>query len=173
VPKREGNIVRELPITEGFNVLDDNFLRCSQEHIVKVFNMLKKQKEPIRFTGGFEAAALTDFHIELLHTIKLEQIFFAYDTADDFEPLLRAARMLYETSFTEHQLRVYCLVGYIGDTINQAEKRLNDCVQLGFAPMAMLYERHQQTKDWRSFQRLWARPKVIFARCKALKKKIF
>jgi hypothetical protein len=171
VPKREGNIVRELPITEGFIVLDDNLLRCSREHIVRVFDMLKKQKDLIRFTGGFEAVALTDFHIDLLHTIKLDSVFFAYDTPDDFEPLLHAAKKLQKTSFSIHQLRVYCLVGYNGDTIEKAEKRLNDCVRLGFAPMAMLYCRNQQTKDWCNFQRLWARPKVIFARCKTLKEK--
>jgi hypothetical protein len=173
VPKREGNIVRELPITEGFIVLDDNLLRCSQEHIVKVFNMLKKQKNLIRFTGGFEAAALTDWHIELLHTIKLDSVFFAYDTPDDFEPLLHVAKKLQKTSFSIHQLRVYCLVGYNGDTIEKAEKRLNDCICLGFAPMAMLYNRPSQSKEWCNFQRSWARPRAIFARCKVLKEKIF
>jgi hypothetical protein len=44
--KREGNIVKELPITEGYNILDDNLLRCSEKHVKKVFEMLKKQKEP-------------------------------------------------------------------------------------------------------------------------------
>lgn len=43
VPKREGDI-RELPITEGYNVLDDNLLACSEEHIRKVFAMLKRQR---------------------------------------------------------------------------------------------------------------------------------
>ena len=36
--KREGSI-RELPITEGFNILDDNLLACSDEHIKSVFKM--------------------------------------------------------------------------------------------------------------------------------------
>ena len=44
VPKREGDI-RELPITEGWNVLDDNLLACSDEHIRGVFAMLARQKK--------------------------------------------------------------------------------------------------------------------------------
>ena len=36
VPKREGAL-RELPIEDGHNVLDDNLLACSDEHIKAVF----------------------------------------------------------------------------------------------------------------------------------------
>jgi len=49
--KREGE-VRELSITEGWNILDDNLLACSDGHIKKVFAMLEKQKEAAHFTGG-------------------------------------------------------------------------------------------------------------------------
>ncbi len=60
VPRREGTI-RELPITEGHNLLDSNILACSDEHIKAVFAMLaegkKKYRKPVEFTGGLEAAA--------------------------------------------------------------------------------------------------------------------
>jgi radical SAM superfamily enzyme YgiQ (UPF0313 family) len=59
VPKREGGVIRELEIKDGNNILDDNLLACSEDHIRKVFDMLKKQKygRPF-FTGGLEAARL-------------------------------------------------------------------------------------------------------------------
>lgn len=41
VPKRDGPL-RELPIHEGCNVLDDNLLACSENHIRAVFTMLAK-----------------------------------------------------------------------------------------------------------------------------------
>jgi hypothetical protein len=56
--KREGNI-RELTITEGWNILDDNLLACSEDHIQKVFDMLKRQSQRPRFTGGLEAKLMT------------------------------------------------------------------------------------------------------------------
>ena len=40
---REGNL-RELPITSGHIVLDDNLLACSEKHIRSVFDMLKLKK---------------------------------------------------------------------------------------------------------------------------------
>ena len=55
--KREGG-VRELPICDGWNVLDDNLIACSDGHVKKVFAMLKRQKEQPRFTGGIEALSL-------------------------------------------------------------------------------------------------------------------
>jgi hypothetical protein len=166
--RREGNIVRELPITEGCNILDDNFLRCSEKHIRSVFAMLKEQKEPIRFTGGLEAKVLQDWHIDLLEQIKLDLMYFAYDTLDDFEPLKRASKMLRETNFSMRSLRVYCLVGYPNDTFELAEKRLQDCVKLGFVPMAMLFNKSEHNKEWHKFQREWARPKILFFKVKQI-----
>ena len=57
--KREGDI-RELPITEGWNVLDNNLLACSPDHIYRVFEMLSRQTRRAVFTGGLEAARITD-----------------------------------------------------------------------------------------------------------------
>ena len=51
VPKREGAL-RELPINDGWNILDDNLLACSENHIRAVFEMLKRQKHKPEFTGG-------------------------------------------------------------------------------------------------------------------------
>jgi hypothetical protein len=62
--KREGETLRELPVTDGWNVLDDNLLRCSETHIKDVFTMLARQGKQPFFTGGLEAAALKPWHVE-------------------------------------------------------------------------------------------------------------
>jgi len=54
VPVREGGL-RELPIVDGNNILDDNLLACSEDHIRAVFTMLERQKERPLLTGGLEA----------------------------------------------------------------------------------------------------------------------
>lgn len=41
VPEREGKI-REIPIENGWNLLDNNLLQCSEVHIRSVFAMLKQ-----------------------------------------------------------------------------------------------------------------------------------
>ncbi len=51
VPKREGGRLRELPVTDGWIITDDNFLACSAKHIDQVFAMLKRQPHRPQFTG--------------------------------------------------------------------------------------------------------------------------
>lgn len=166
--KREGQETRELPITEGWNVLDDNLLACSDDHIKAVFDMLKKQKiRKAQFTGGLEAAKLKPWHVESLREIKPKQIFFAYDTPDDLEPLQVAGKMLIDGGFTtaSHTLRCYVLCGYKGDTIEKAEKRMKQVLLAGFTPMAMLWRDNNgyRNPDWigGKFQKKWARPAII------------
>lgn len=62
VPGREGGL-RELPVTDGHLILDDNLLACSEPHIRKVFEMLKRQPERPAFTGGLEAKILKAWHV--------------------------------------------------------------------------------------------------------------
>lgn len=161
VHKREGNI-RELPITEGWNLLDSNILACSMDHITKVFEMLKRQRQKAQFTGGLEAKILTWDHVGLLWDLRPDQMFFAYDTPDDLDPLIEAGKKLRFANFTRRHLRCYVLIGWPRDTIDDAEKRLMAAWEAGFMPMAMLWKNRAGATDlaWRKFQKIWARPAV-------------
>ncbi len=166
VPKREGNI-RELPVRDGWNVLDDNLLACSNSHIHAVFVMLARQGHRPEFTGGLEAARLKPWHVGLLLALRPNQLFFAYDGPEDREPLRLAGKMLLDGGFKMHPhshiLRSFVLIGYPRDTFEAAESRLRETLEYGFTPMAMLYRDKTGKTDpqWRRFQREWARPAVI------------
>lgn len=172
--RREGEL-RELEVKEGNNILDDNLLACSDEHIREVFEMLKHQKygKP-EFTGGLEAARLKDWHVEELRKLKPKQLFFAYDTPDDEEPLIEAGKKLLKAGFTtaSHNLRCYVLIGYPQDTFVAAEERLTQTIKAGFFPMAMLYMDKKTGKtrgsEWEKFQRVWARPAIVSTKAKAI-----
>jgi len=170
VPKREGHMLRELQIKGGFNVLDDNLLACSEKHIREVFEMLKRQTQKAIFSGGLEAKLLKSWHVDLLREIKPKRMYFAYDAPDDYEPLLQAGRLLRGGGITKasHSARCYVLVGYPGDTMEQAEKRLSDSWAAGFFPYAMLYhdEKGETAADWRVFQRAWLRPQIVHHKLK-------
>ncbi len=165
--KREGD-VRELPIRDGWDVLDDNLLACSDDHIQQVLIMLRQQKRQghrILLTGGLEAARLKPWHVAWLRDLKPRRIFFAYDTPDDMEPLRMAGQMLLAAGFTtaSHTLRCYVLIGYRNDTFEKAEKRLRESIDAGFMPMAMLYRDETGERDinWARFQKLWARAAIV------------
>ena len=170
--RREGE-VRELSITEGWNVLDDNLLACSQQHIRSVFTMLANQKKAgyrVEFTGGLEAKILRQWHAFELRKLFPRQLFFAYDTPDDREPLFEAGKLLLNAGFSKkaHVLRAYVLIGYPGDTLEKAEIRLNETLKAGFLPMAMLYRNDSGYKDvtWGKFQMEWARPAIMYQKYK-------
>jgi hypothetical protein len=165
--KREG-VLRELPITDGYNVLDDNFLSCSDNHIEAVFSMLAKQKNRAEFTGGLEPPKLKQWHIDEMLRIKVKQMFFAYDGPEDREPLFEVGKMLKASGVTIRSRipRAYCLVGYPGDTFDGAVKRLEECLRFGFIPMAMLYRDNTGARsiEWARFQTAWARPAIIWSK---------
>lgn len=169
VPKREGDI-RELPITEGWNVQDDNLLACSDDHIRAVFAMLKMQKHFVEFTGGLEAARLKTWHVAAMKKLRIKQMFFAYDTPNDLNPLRWAGRALWKGGFkthpNSHALRCYVLCGYQHDTTSKAHDRMLETMEAGFTPMAMLWkdETGKQSPEWKKFQREWARPAIMYGR---------
>lgn len=159
--KREQG-VRELPIKPGFNIVDDNLLACSDHHIKSVFTMLRMQKEPILLTGGIEAKLLKDWHLDWFNMIRLKRLYCAYDTPDDYEPLVEAGKMLKRIGITMENRKAACyvLIGYPNDTMDKALKRIHQTIQAGFFPFAMLWrnEKGEYKKEWKQFQRLWANP---------------
>jgi len=165
VPKREGGKLRELPIVDGWNILDYNFLACSEEHKKAVFEMLKRQPERPRFTGGLEAKILTLKDAERLFEARPKTMFFAYDTKDDYEPLVEAGKILKEVGFKKgnHQAMCYVLCGYKSDTFDKAEKRMLQAWDAGFFPMAMLYRdvSGKYPTEWKKFHGEWANHIIV------------
>ena len=151
-------------------MLDDNLLACSRQHIEAVFEMLGRQKERPTFTGGLEARLLRSWHVDLLRESRTQRMYFAYDTPDDYEPLVEAGRLLQAGGFERksHKACCYVLIGYRGDTMEAAEKRLRDAWKAGFIPYAMLYrdEKGSVDSEWRKFQRLWVRPAIVMSQLK-------
>ena len=170
--KRQGEAT-PIPITDGWNILDDNLLACPEAHVRAVFAMLRRQKRQIEFTGGLEALALQDYQVGLLADMRPRpNCFFAYDPGDPFETLQSAASRMISAGFTacSHRLRAYVLIGYPKDTFTEATNRLEQMISIGFTPHAMLWqpetpaaEKWRPAPEWRKFQRQWARPAIIHA----------
>lgn len=162
VPKREGWI-KELPITDGNDVLDNNLLACSESHIRKVFEMLKRQKEPIKLSGGLDAELLQPWHVELLKKIRLKFVWFAADNIASLEKIEYAAGLMKD--FGRDKKRCYVLIGFNGETLIQAEKRLKQVYRFGFLPMAMLYQNDSMKRndyyEFKKMQRYWSRPAIF------------
>ena len=162
--KREPEI-KELEIKPGYNILDDNLLACSDHHIKAVFEMLKQQKYPAIFSGGIEARLLKPWQVDLFASIRLKELFCAYDTPDDYEPLIEAGRMLKQANITleNRKARAYVLIGYPNDIFGDALNRIKQTIEAGFFPFAMLWrnDKGEFNREWKQFQRQWANPVII------------
>ena len=94
VPRCAHGEIRELPVVDGWNILDDNILGTSEAHFRAVCEMLKRQEHYAVFTGGLEPALLQQWHADLLREVKPKRIYTAYDTKDDLEPLVEMGEKL-------------------------------------------------------------------------------
>lgn len=173
VPEREGYQLRELPIRGGWIVQDDNLLACSEAHIREVFAMLERQPKRPVFSGGLEAKLLKPWHAEALKKINPARMYFAYDTPDDYEPLIEAGKLLRQAGFSPHSHAPACyvLIGYRGDTFEKAETRLRQTIRAGFMPFSMLYRDEAGKTDpaWQRFHREWCRPQIVGAKMREVR----
>jgi hypothetical protein len=165
VPRCSHGVIRELPIYDGYNICDDNILGTSESHFRAVIEMLRRQKERAVFSGGLEPAFMQPWQAELLKSINPKTMYTAYDTKDDYDAVRQMADIMWKAGFSPkgHQIKCYCLCGYEGDTFDNAEKRMNQIMDVGFLPFAMLYrdESGQTNQDWRKFQREWANSYIV------------
>ena len=160
---RRDGIVRELPIHDGWIIQDDNLLGCSEKHIRDVFAMLKRQKRRAEFSGGLEAKLLKRWHVELLASIKPKVLFCAYDTPDDYEPLVAAGKLFKEAGIKPPVACCYILCGWPKDTEDAADKRMREAWAAGFYPFAMIWRDKEgnRSKDWSRFNAVWSQPACV------------
>jgi hypothetical protein len=163
VPRREG-AVRELKIKPGWIVQDNNLLATSEKHIRAVFDMLRSQNRAISFNGGLDKHFFQPWHRELFDSVPIGELWFACDTILDLPALEKAAKIL--AGIPQRKLRCYTMIGYNGETLTDAERRLERVFELGFLPFCQLYQPEQRkvyATEWKQIARKWARPAAIIS----------
>lgn len=173
VTRREGAAVRLLPIRNGWILQDNNILACPDAHVQEVFEMLAKQKEPIRLLGGIEAALLTDWHVNLIAGIRrrLRWLFTAYDEPNDYDAVRDAITRLRKAGLSHGQVHCFVLCGRGNDTPSEAYARCQSVFDMGGVPFPSFFlptnvAKREVPKEWKSMLAEWATPQIIFARNK-------
>ena len=62
----------ELPVQDGWNILDDNILATSDDHFRAVMEMLRRQKQPAVFSGGLEPEYITPWKSVYFNRLEIE-----------------------------------------------------------------------------------------------------
>lgn len=164
VPKSEGQI-RLLPIVPGWIVQDNNLLACPRNHTESVFEMLRAQGRRIFFNGGLDKHFLKDWHVSLFDSVSIGELWFACDVLTDIPALERAASMLAHVGLKKK--RCYTMIGYQGESLRDAEFRLERVLELGFMPFSQLYQNDSlktYPEAWRKLNKKWARPAAYLSK---------
>lgn len=170
VPRREGKL-HEINISPGSIIQDNNLLACSRGHIERVFEMLRQQKRGIVFSGGLDIDYLAPWHVELFKSIKVKELWVACDCEKDLKRLDKAADLL--ADFGIEKKRCYVLVGFGGEKLIDAERRLEAVYAKGFLPFCQPYRPINADVEWypgeerdkiRRVIRKWSRPAAYRAR---------
>lgn len=165
VSQREGQL-KEINIAPGYKVQDNNLLACSRPHVEKVFAMLSEQKEPANFAGGLDIDYLEPWHVEAFKRLRIGKcgLCVACDCKKDLARLDKARDLL--ADFSIEKKRCYVLVGFGGETQDQAQRRCEAVLAKGFLPFAQLYRGPDSALSrgsWREFCYFWSRPALYRA----------
>lgn len=158
VHKREGSL-REVMIRRGRIVNDNNLLACSDEHVDTVFAMLSHEKT-VQFKGGLDIEYLEPWHIVQLKQLSVDEIWVACDSDSGLDRLDKAVDLL--SDFSIEKKRCYVMVGFNGETQDEATRRCEAVFDKGFLPFAQLYrgvDSGPVRGDWREFCWYWSSPR--------------
>lgn len=164
VPAMEGNL-KPLKVTSGYDVQDNNLLQNERFHVEKVMAMLRSQRHAVSFSGGLDTSLIRDWLIDDLCGLKVDQLFLACDTKEAIRPLRAAMSLL--KNFPRRKTRCYVLLAHNGETLTEAQDRLEEIWECGCLPFAQLYQPPDKYIDypyvWLDLARLWSRPAAMFS----------
>lgn len=156
--------LKEIPITPGNIIQDNNFLQCSRAHQEKVFDMLRKEKQ-ICFRGGLQTNLIDDRFVETVRGLRIMELWLACDTDAQLPAFRKACEKLVKAGFTQHQIKCYSLIGH---DMEAEEQRNREIFRMGAMPFSQLErnfedEPNEYSADWKAFERLWQRPALAVA----------
>jgi hypothetical protein len=165
VPEREGSL-RLLDIQPGYIIQDNNLLQAPRAHINKVFAMLKKQRHAAVFAGGLDTTLIDDWVADQFRGLRIKKAFMAADSVEALAPLRKAVARL--QFLGRERLFCYVMIGSHGETIKDAEARLQEVYEVGCLPFAQLYQPADKpikySGAWKRLAKVWSRPALTKAR---------
>ena len=167
----EGKL-RELPITPGNIIQDNNFLQCSRRHKDKVFEMLRSQRA-ISFRGGLETDLIDDHFISNITSLRVSELWLACDTDAQLPRFKTACAKLTAAGYNRNQIKCYSLIGH---DMEAEEQRNREIYRSGAMPFSQLERDFSRKKteysaEWKAFERQWQRPAATVAHMREVEKR--
>jgi hypothetical protein len=143
-------------------LLDPNILACRQHP--DLLQQLIDSKACVDINQGLDIRLTTEQNIALLNQVKVKEIHFAWDNAeDDLKPYFERYKELAKHKPHGRYGTVYCLVNF-GSTMEQNLYRIYTLRDLGYDPYVMIYDKPNAPREVKDLQR-WCNNRFIFRSC--------
>lgn len=147
---------------KNIELLDPSILAC-REHI-DLLEQLANSNARVNFNQGLDIRLTNEANIALLNRIKVKDIHFAWDNAeDDLTSYFERYKKLAKHKPHGHYGTVYCLTNF-GSTMEENLHRIYTLRDLDFDPYVMIYDKPNAPREIRLLQR-WCNNKIIFRSC--------
>lgn len=140
-------------------LLDPNILACKQH--LDLLQQLVDSKAYVDFTQGLDIRLTNDSNIDLINRVKLKNIHFAWDNAnDDLKPYFERYKEKAKHKPHGDYGTVYCLTNF-GSTMEDNLYRIYTLRDMGFRPYVMIYDKPNSPREVRDLQRWCNNPKIF------------
>ena len=144
------------------SLLDPNILAC-REHL-DLLQQLIDSKAYVDFNQGLDIRLTNAQNIELINRIKVKEIHFAWDNAEDnLKPYFERYKGLAKHKPHNRFGTVYCLTNF-GSTMEENLYRIYTLRDLGYDPYVMIYDKPDAPREIKDLQR-WCNNRFIFRSC--------
>jgi hypothetical protein len=144
------------------SLLDPNILACKDHP--DLLQQVIDSKAWVDFNQGLDIRLTNERNIDLLNRIKVKNIHFAWDNAeDDLKPYFERYKTLAKHKPHGRYGTVYCLTNF-GSTMEENLFRIYTLRDLGYDPYVMVYDKPNAPKEIKDLQR-WCNNRFIFRSC--------
>lgn len=145
-------------------IMDPNTLACPEWK--DILQQLADSKSLVEFNQGVDIRLMTEEKCEMLMSIKVKRVHFAWDRYQDKQSVLPKLELFAkQTGWDRHKVSVYILTNF-DTTIEQDIERVETIKALGFMPYVMRYNKEDIPRG-HVLNRLarYANTPLIYTRC--------
>ncbi len=143
-------------------LLDPNLLACKDRK--DLLQQLIDSGAYIDFTQGLDARFITREIAEMLRSVKIKRVHFAFDLMKNEKRVIKGLRLYKEvTQISADKAIVYILTNF-DTTIEEDLYRLRKVKELGFMPDIRIYRKPTAPQVLKDLQR-WCNNRILFRSC--------
>lgn len=135
---------------KNIKLLDPNLLACTERE--SLMQQLAQSGAYVDFTQGLDIRMIDRDTVQLLNTIRIKRLHFAWDNPnDDLEPYFKKFNHYSKLSYSNRK-SVYVLTNF-ASTLDEDLHRIYTLIDLGYDPYVMVYDKPQASREIKRLQR--------------------